>query len=126
MTAAPKRRWFQWSLRTLFLVVTVFCCWLGWNLSWVRERERVRQDIGWRGATIRTPGFHADVNRRMPKTASPTTMPAIWTFLGAEPWGSIDLPESEFTEDDRRRIQALFPEADVSIPRIPPGGHGVM
>jgi hypothetical protein len=31
MTPAPKRRWFQFSLRTMFVVVTVFACWLGWG-----------------------------------------------------------------------------------------------
>ena len=39
MTLAPKRRWFQFSLRTLFVVVTVFGCWLGYELNWLRERH---------------------------------------------------------------------------------------
>jgi hypothetical protein len=29
MTTAPKRRWFKYSLRTLFVVVTAFGVWLG-------------------------------------------------------------------------------------------------
>jgi hypothetical protein len=39
MTPAPKRRWFSYSLRTLFVVVTVFACWLGYQLNWIRERH---------------------------------------------------------------------------------------
>jgi hypothetical protein len=35
---APNRRWFQWSLRTLFVVVTVFGCWLGYEFNWIRQR----------------------------------------------------------------------------------------
>ena len=36
----PKpRRWFRFSLRTLFLLVTVFCVWLGYHLNWMRERH---------------------------------------------------------------------------------------
>ena len=27
---APPRRWFRWSLRTLFVVMTPVACWLGW------------------------------------------------------------------------------------------------
>jgi hypothetical protein len=30
MTTAPKRRWFAFSLRTLFVLVTVFGIWLGY------------------------------------------------------------------------------------------------
>jgi hypothetical protein len=109
----------------MFVLVTAFACWLGWNLSWVRERERVQHVIAWRGATIRTPGFHAQVNSWKPKVASQKTMPAIWAFLGAQTLGSIVLPRDEFTEDECRRVQSLFPEADVSIP--PPGwGQGMM
>jgi hypothetical protein len=36
---APRRRWFAFSLRALFVVVTVFGCWLGYQLNWIRERH---------------------------------------------------------------------------------------
>ncbi len=41
MSQAPKRkpRWFRWSLRTLFVVVTVFACWVGYSLKWIRQRR---------------------------------------------------------------------------------------
>jgi hypothetical protein len=39
MTPAPKRRWFRYSLRTLFVVVTVFGVWLGFQLKTVRDRR---------------------------------------------------------------------------------------
>jgi hypothetical protein len=38
MTPAPKR-WFRFSLRTLFVVVTVIACWLGYEFNWIRERH---------------------------------------------------------------------------------------
>ncbi len=41
MTLAPKRRWFRFSLRTLFVVVTVFGIWLGYELNWIRERHAI-------------------------------------------------------------------------------------
>ncbi len=40
MTHAAKRRWFRFSLRTLFVVVTVFGVWLGWEIKYVRDRRR--------------------------------------------------------------------------------------
>ena len=41
---APKRRWFRFRLRTLFVVVTVLalaCGWFGYELNWLRQRRRV-------------------------------------------------------------------------------------
>jgi hypothetical protein len=39
MTLVPKRRWPRFTLRTLFVVVTVFGVWLGWQLNWIRQRH---------------------------------------------------------------------------------------
>jgi hypothetical protein len=36
---APCRRWFRFSLRTLFVVVTVLACWLGWQVNVVAQRR---------------------------------------------------------------------------------------
>ncbi len=33
MTPAPSRRWFHYSLRTLFVVVTGLSCWIAW-IAW--------------------------------------------------------------------------------------------
>ncbi len=37
MTSAPKRRWFAFSLRTLFVVVTVFAIFMHVCLQWQRS-----------------------------------------------------------------------------------------
>jgi len=44
MTPLNRRR-FRFSLRTLFIVMTVVCVWLGWNLNIVRERKLARAAI---------------------------------------------------------------------------------
>ena len=35
----PKRRWFQYRLRTLFVLMTLVCVWLSYN-AWRFQRER--------------------------------------------------------------------------------------
>jgi hypothetical protein len=35
----PRRRWFRFSLRTLFVLVTIFGVWLGVQVNWIRERR---------------------------------------------------------------------------------------
>ena len=37
----PKRRWFRFSLRTLFLLVTLACIWLGIQASTVHHRRQL-------------------------------------------------------------------------------------
>jgi hypothetical protein len=38
----PKRRWFRFSLRTMFVVVTLFgvaAGWVAYQLNWIRQRH---------------------------------------------------------------------------------------
>ena len=37
----PKRRWFRFSLRTLFVLMTVIGVWLGYQASSVRQRKQL-------------------------------------------------------------------------------------
>ena len=36
---APRRRWFQFGLRTLFVLMTLVALWLAWELNFIRERQ---------------------------------------------------------------------------------------
>jgi hypothetical protein len=38
---APKRRWLRFSLRALFVFVTVLACWLGYEVNWIRHRREL-------------------------------------------------------------------------------------
>lgn len=47
----PKRRWFQYSLRTLLLLMTLFAVWMGWYVHRARVQKQsvaaIRQYGGW-------------------------------------------------------------------------------
>jgi hypothetical protein len=45
MLTPSRRRWFQFSLRTMFMAVTVFALWLGWELRIVRQRLAMLREI---------------------------------------------------------------------------------
>ncbi len=48
-THHPRRRFFRYSLRTLLLVVTVFCIWMGITVKRARDQERAVatiEDVG--------------------------------------------------------------------------------
>lgn len=37
-------RWFAFSLRGFFLLLTAFCLWLGWNVNLVQQRKAIREE----------------------------------------------------------------------------------
>src|SRR5205085_3035320 len=43
------RRWFRFGLRTLFIVVTLLCCYLAWESSVVRKRRAALNELQARG-----------------------------------------------------------------------------
>jgi hypothetical protein len=55
MTPAPKRRWFSFSLRTLFVVVTASAAAIGyltWKAKLLRERNELIETLRGRGAIV--------------------------------------------------------------------------
>jgi hypothetical protein len=110
MTPSPKRRWFRWSLRTMFVVVTVFGCWLGWEFHFFRERQELRRwmDNGLHGGSI-TPEF---VERRGARLARPVTIPIWRKWLGDEPVAVLFPPEGA-TPAQCERVVTYFPEATI-------------
>jgi hypothetical protein len=103
---APKRRWFAYSLRTMFVVVTVLGIlggWLAWQMGAVHERDKL---------------IAAHVARDMSNPDS-SRIPLVWSILGASPVNSIGLPAGEFSDDDLAHYRAAFPEADVSLEERP-------
>ncbi len=104
---APNRRWFRFSLRTLFVVMTVFC-WLGYQINWMLQRHEALSTgagpYGW-AATWR----------------SKDRPPAPWSLrlLGEQGvdsiWLDIGMP-AETRADYQTRLEGLFPEAQVIEP----------
>src|SRR6187397_2447827 len=46
MAPSPKRRWFQFSLRTLLIVITAGSLWLGWKMyTWRRQQAEQRKAV---------------------------------------------------------------------------------
>src|ERR1051325_595722 len=117
-----RRRWFSFSLRTLFAVVTIFCIWFGWNVQRMRERHAMLDYIKTHPNEIllflpvaQKPGyapqaFHAQRPWRK--------LPWFWTVLGGEPVRGIAIETALYSEDDRHYIQQLFPEATVVLQQL--------
>ena len=48
----PKRRWWQYSLRTFFVLLTVLCVWLGWMAHRANEQRKAVAAIIELGGTV--------------------------------------------------------------------------
>jgi hypothetical protein len=116
MVAAPKRRWFRFSLRTMFVVVTITCGWLSYEANWIRQRRMVIADPQVQSATyhdsetVRIVGSGRQVLRRHVYTIAP--WPLRW--LGEVGYFGIAL-EKGASEDEVARVRGLFPEAEMVV-----------
>ena len=102
MDERPKRRWFRFTLRTMFVVVTVLGVWLGWNLHELRQRKLTRQYIVSHGGYV----FDGVSDRPW------NSLPYSWAILGEKPVETVGLP-LQFEPEDRRHIERLFPDAHI-------------
>jgi hypothetical protein len=118
MSDAPKRRRFRYSLRTLFVVVTVLGCWLGYQLHRIGER---RQFLAQPHVSY---GYEDDENP-FSDTDPPITADAPWSLriFGERGVAVVNLifdsdePRRPTTEEEAQGIVArkLFPEAKVQV-----------
>ena len=107
---APRRRWFRFSLRTLFVVVTVFCDWTrGWfvyQLNWIWHRHAflnesyTRSPEGWLEGSL------------LPDFDPPEKTPWTLRLFGEEPISYICIIPYKGPEYVAR-CKELFPEAEV-------------
>ena len=111
MSEAPKRRWFRFSLRTLFVVVTVCCVWLGWQLHIVRERQAMLREFE-KGAE-RTAAWDARILEAF--TDSAVAMRQIAEFeLGKDPAER----DAEFMFRSAMRANELSGQDDADILQV--------
>lgn len=111
MPPTPKRRW-SYSLRTLFVVVTVFACWLGYELNWIRQRQQAREWLGGQTNSWYAPSL---VGAR-----SQASAPWGLRLLGEQGVVGIGLDVSPFAGPvpySRAQLERIFPEARVGFSR---------
>lgn len=108
MTPAPKRRWFRFSLRTLFVVVTVLACWLGYAIPWIKSRHDF----------LVQPVF-GEFNDTPPTTLNrwgnrwPVFAPGGMWLLGERGLVSVWLPPKFWSPKRQAEAARLFPEAVI-------------
>jgi hypothetical protein len=102
--AARKRRWWRFSLRTLFVLVTLIgevTAWVVWSLNWISQRHVFIRDKVDHSGPIAFSDIGPDVPGR------------LW-LVGEEAAEFIILKSASDTDEAQR----LFPEARVIDPSV--------
>jgi hypothetical protein len=106
----PRRRWFQFRLRTLLVAMTVACAvssWVGYQLNWIRERHAIMAN----GAPMQ----NSQVTGRCIEISYDNVVDAPWSLrlFGERGYCNLILTFKE-SDPQTARIRSLFPEALVS------------
>ena len=109
---SPPRR-FRFGLRSLFVLVTVICVWLGYYLNWMRQRREFLKDCPVHHITYTTVAMMEERLEKDPSVAKfyrPLPIaPAILRVFGEQAILSIIIHPSDVERTERAK--RLFPEA---------------
>jgi hypothetical protein len=114
MVPVPAKQCFRFSLRTIFVVITLCAIWIGWQASIVRERKNLR------AALISAAGseynaFNRAWNDNIVSSGIPNyKLSWFRIFLGDTTTRMICLPPT-ITPEQVAEYKRHFPEAFISI-----------
>ena len=109
MNPPPLRRRFRFSLRTMFVLVTVFSVWLGYHLNWIRQRREMLKSL---------PEAYQITTFYEYKEPLRDRFPLSLRILLEQPYYSIPLgtrvSDTELEHKQRfEKVRSLFPEAHL-------------
>jgi hypothetical protein len=112
---APRRRWFRFTLRTLFVVVTlaaIAASWVAYQINWIRARHTFLEIAAAEPRSMQTNIAMALDARLGRPDLSP---PAPWSLrIFREPAVALIVVRDEFTASEWvEKARGLFPEARV-------------
>jgi hypothetical protein len=111
-TPKPRRRWFRFSLRTMLVLVTLVCVYLGWAGNWIWQRHEFLRRFNPRIPNEMRIGHHWDY------TTDPNEAPfALW-LLGED--GVTGMSMDGASKADFQLAAKLFPEANHAKWELPP------
>lgn len=112
----PQPGWFRFSLRTMFVVITVLCCWLGWESSVVRVRQGTLRGLRAKpGIEVTTATAWKERYAATPPPRPAAQISTVRTWLGDEAIQEIGYTAnfSDLSSEEQARLAKVFPEATL-------------
>lgn len=116
MTEPKRRLWFKFSLRTLFILVTILCCWLGWEASIVHQRKQTVRDLEQNNAfEFMLADAYAQIFPPNAPNLKVAKVPLVRAWLGDKPVQIIYYTShfQGFSQTELDRLAKTFPEAEL-------------
>lgn len=104
----PDRRWFAFSLRTIFVGVACLAGYLAWQANIVHGRKTILAEMMHRGATV-----EKWANLKLVPGETAVDVPMIRRWMGDEAILGF-LMNEVVSESERAAIRKVFPEAGVA------------
>jgi hypothetical protein len=126
----PRRRWYQFSLRAMFVLVTLVAAFLAYQLNWIRQRHRFLVFVD---CNNHNQVLGEWIRPKTPANSKTLRAPRLLWLFG-EPYQSqivvsIDNADPAAAgEDAQERMQTakrLFPEATINTMYLSPEGKTV-
>lgn len=114
-----RRRWLRFSLRTLFVAVTVLALALWYPLHWIHQRHKLLDDNFARMKQVGVPYWDIHGRFELLVRNPPARAPWLLRLFGEKPVDSVTMlyivekPPRKVTWD-MMRDKRLFPEADIT------------
>ncbi len=110
---------FQYSLRTLLLVVTAICLCLGWQVHRVRQRNEVLHWIEQHGYRTKVSEVNGSIELALDKSdwtvvIRDSDLAWYWRMFGDHFVEQAWYPD-DATPEEVDRVKATFPEAEVAL-----------
>ncbi len=100
----PSRRFWQFSLRTLFVLLTALCVWLGWTVHRTNEqRKAVERAVEWVGEMGGRVYREANIVRGV--SLANTTVNDLTPLAGLTNLRVLDLNNTQVSEDQVKEIR---------------------
>jgi hypothetical protein len=114
MNEKPRRRWFRFTLRTMFLLVTLFSVWLGWQTWLVRERSAMRKWLEENDGLVSPTMQFSDPDIKPITFEKVNTLPFWRRWLGDQSIATVTFSVFPWPAEDIERAKRLFPEAKIT------------
>jgi len=111
-TPKSRRRWFQFGLGTMLLLVTLLCMWLAWQANWIKQRHGYWAE-------------HPYSSREPELNDKLATAPRLLWLLGEPGETRMQVNVPTFSKNgeyhrknagpEAERARALFPEAIIEV-----------